>query len=77
MSDWYLLFDGMSEDGRGQGSFVGRTTDPRVAKKHYEACKKDPYSIGGVKIVTDEKLLAAGPGTDWDAAVKAAMRADE
>lgn len=50
---WFLLFDGSSADGRGAGSYCGRTTDINIARRHLLTCKKNPYSIGGVKMVTD------------------------
>jgi hypothetical protein len=65
MKTWYLLFDGSSVDGRGEGTYVGRTTDREAARKHYVRCAKDPYSTGRVDIVTDTKLESAWSDTDW------------
>lgn len=64
---WYILFGGTSEDGRGRGTYIGRTTDKTVAKKHYEHCRKDPYSTGRVVIYTDTSASEASPFTQWEA----------
>lgn len=61
---WFLLYDGSSPDGRGHPEFVGRTTDPKEAKAHWEKCQ-NPYSTGKVVIVTDEKQEQASVRTDW------------
>jgi len=53
---WYLLFGGSSPDGRGEGDYVGRTTDKKVAFKHFNRISKDPYSTGCVKIITDTRV---------------------
>lgn len=66
METWFLLFDGSSPDGRGQPDFAGRTTDKAKAKKHYEACRKNPYSVGQVIIVTDHSHKMADAWTNWD-----------
>lgn len=50
---WYLLYGGTSEDGMGSGPYIGRTTDKEVARDHHAKCRKNPYSIGFVEIVTD------------------------
>lgn len=50
---WFLLYDGQSADGMGQGSYVGRTTDEDNAQKHADKCSKNPYSTGRVLKVTD------------------------
>ena len=63
---WYLLLGGFSSDGMGQGEYIGRTTDKTKAKAHYDACRKNPYSIGGVRIVTDSTLRGATQETNWD-----------
>lgn len=62
---WYMLYGGSSSDGMGQGVYVGRTTDIKVAKRHHEKHRKNPYSTGGVDIVTDNKCQRAYFGTDW------------
>ena len=59
MDAWYLLYDGSSPDGRGAGNYIGRTTDKKVAKAHFKKCAEDPYSTGGVTIVTDTKAWRA------------------
>jgi len=51
----YLLFGGMSSDGSGIGEYIGRTLDSDIARKHFLETRKDPYSTGGVQIVTDAK----------------------
>jgi hypothetical protein len=53
MEPWYLLFDGTSVDGMGEGKYTGRTTDKAVARKHFSKCKNNPYSVGKVIVVTD------------------------
>lgn len=67
MKTWFLLFDGSSPDGRGQPAFVGRTTNKAKARKHYEACRKDPYSTGNVRIATNHNYSIASAETNWDA----------
>ena len=49
----YLLYDGTSVDGMGDGNYCGRTTDKSVERKHYDESKSNPYSIGKVIAVTD------------------------
>lgn len=66
METWYLLFDGQSTDGRGSGEYIGRTTDKKRARTHYEACRKSPYNTGGVQIVTDGKIERASAWTRWE-----------
>ncbi len=66
METWYLLFDGISADGRGEGRYIGRTTDKEVARKHYMKCANDPYSTGRVDIVTDTRIERAWSLTDWE-----------
>jgi hypothetical protein len=63
---WFLLFGGFSADGRGPGTYVGRTTDKAKALAHYKELKRDVYSVGFVQIVTDEKTERASEYTDWD-----------
>jgi hypothetical protein len=58
---WYLLFGGTSDDGAGPGKYIGRTTDYEEAREHYEECKRNPYSVGYVMIVTDTRYDRA-----WD-----------
>ena len=55
METWYVLFDGDSEDGRGNAYFVKRTTNKEEAKRHYEKCKNDFYSTGYVQYITDKE----------------------
>ena len=63
---WYLLYDGNSADGRGTGSYMGRTLNQQEARKHYDKCMSNPYSTGKVVIVTDTTERLAGQDTDWD-----------
>ena len=64
---WFLLFGGSSVDGRSNGShcgpYEGRTTDRVVAQKHYREMRRNPYSIGEVRIITDDSVRVA---TDED-----------
>lgn len=53
MENWYLLYDSTSQDGWGHPKYVSRTLDKKVALKHFDNCKKNPYSIGKVVIITD------------------------
>ena len=62
----YLLFDGTSEDGRGDGTYCGRTTDKSVARKHYDECESNPYSVGKVIAVTDTTHEEVSFWYDWD-----------
>lgn len=63
MTTVYLLFDGTSTDGRGEPSYVGKTTHPKEAKKHFDKCSKSPYSIGKVMVANDFALFTADKGT--------------
>ena len=56
---WFLLFDGQSPDGRGDGRYVGRTTDAKRAAWHFRKVNGDPYSTGYVLIVTDTECRRA------------------
>lgn len=51
---WFLLYGGTSVDGRGPGTYQGRTTDAALARRHYEQCRRDPYSCGYVMAATDQ-----------------------
>ena len=64
---WYLLYTGTSTDGRGPGVYVGRTTSKLTAYHHYQTERANPYSTGGVQIVTDTSNTFAHAFTDWDA----------
>lgn len=55
MENWYLLYDGESVDGMGKPDYLTRTTDKKVALEHYKKCKENPYSIGKVVVITDDK----------------------
>lgn len=67
METWFLLYDGQSEDGRGSGQYIGRTTDKEYAKSHYDRVTKNPYSTGNVVVVTDEWARRADQFIDWKA----------
>lgn len=52
--NWFLLFDGSSEDGRGPGSYKSRTTSADTALTFYRKnIKGNSYSTGKVIMVTD------------------------
>lgn len=53
---WYILFDGESVDGYGYPKYSGRTLSKEEALKFFDKCKKNPYSIGNVAVVTDDKF---------------------
>lgn len=53
---WYLLFDGESVDGYGYSNYHARTLSKEEALKFFDKCKENPYSIGNVTIVTDDKF---------------------
>ena len=64
----YLLFDGSSPDGRGRADYIGRTTDAKVARKHFDKCKNDFYSTGKVIAVTDTEHKLMFIDSDWEKA---------
>lgn len=70
-STWFLLYGGFSEDGRsngcGPGTYLGRTICKTEAQAHEKKCRKDPYCIGGVEVITDTKRERANPQTNWSA----------
>lgn len=53
---WYLLFDGESVDGYGIPNYIRRTLSKKEALKFFDKCKNNPYCIGNVIIVTDDKF---------------------
>lgn len=53
---WYILFDGDSVDGCGHPNYYGRTLLKEEALKFFDKCKDNPYSVGNVTVVTDDKL---------------------
>jgi len=63
---WYLLFAGTTADGMGGGNYCGRTTDKERARKHWEECKSNPYSVGKVIAVTDTKHRRIVFDYEWD-----------
>ncbi len=58
---WYLLYGGESADGRGHGTYVGRTLSYDEARRHYETCRGNPYSVGYVTIIDDTSELRMQP----------------
>lgn len=64
LEPWFLLYGGTSEDGAGPGRYVGRTTDRDAALRHFHEIKRNPYSTGGVDIVTDSTLRRALHASD-------------
>jgi hypothetical protein len=59
---WFLLYGGSSPDGASNGThgvYVGRTTDPAVAREHLRQCRADLYSTGHVRVATDTQFLRA------------------
>jgi len=54
---WFLLYEGTSEDGRGQGEYIGRTTDKTVAFQHCKKQEDNFYATGGVVAITDTKKI--------------------
>ena len=63
---WYLLYAGTTADGMGDGNYCGRTTDKETAKKHWDECKRNPYSVGKVIAVTDTKHRRIVFDYEWD-----------
>ena len=57
MENWYLLFYGQSVDGRGDATFLKRTTDVNEAIKFYYDSESDPYSCSYVIMVTDTDYI--------------------
>ncbi len=51
--NWYLLFEGFSCDGRGEPSYVSRTSDYEEAKKFLQKNSDSPYHFDRVIVVTD------------------------
>lgn len=56
--DWYLLFGGTSEDGRGVPVYKSRTTLPEAALTFYrkEIKAGGGYSTGKVEKITDRTI---------------------
>lgn len=63
---WYVLYDGQSVDGMGHPKFYTRTTDKKVAKKHWKKCKDNPYSTGKVVAYTNTKEIRIIFDYDWE-----------
>ena len=63
---WYLLYGGTSSDGAGGGSYVGRTTSKEEAIEHWTNCRRDPYSVGGVSVLTDKESWIIWQEKDFD-----------
>lgn len=60
---WFVLYDGTSYNGIGEGTFMCRTKDKELAKQHYIHCTNNPYSTGKVMIITDTKYDMASSFT--------------
>lgn len=77
---WFLLYGGTSCDGRGQPTYVGRTTCPKKALKHQQMLEKgSPYSLGHVEAITDTSSVRCGLNelqsrVDADKRIKAALK---
>lgn len=56
--DWYLLFGGTSEDGRGTSVYKSRTVNADMALTFYQREIKaaGSYSVGKVEKVTDRTI---------------------
>ena len=52
----YVLYGGYSEDGRGSGTFLKATESKEEALSHYRDVKSDPYSVGSVKVLTENSF---------------------
>lgn len=51
----FRLYGGQSADGRGEGVYQGYTSDPVMAKQHWDKVSRNPYSTGGVIAMTHAK----------------------
>ncbi len=54
---WFLLYGGTSEDGRGPGVYIGRTTDKTIAFEHCKNQEENPYATGCVVAFTDTRQI--------------------
>ena len=52
----FLLYGGYSEDGLGSGTFIKATESKEEALMHYKDVKSDPYSVGSVKVLTENSF---------------------
>jgi hypothetical protein len=50
--DWFILFDGVSQDGCGTPTFKAKTYDEYRAKTHAKKCRDNPYSAGYSQKIT-------------------------
>lgn len=51
---WFILYNGESEDGRGFGTYAGRTKSVTVAFTFYKQfIHKNPHSTGRVEALND------------------------
>jgi hypothetical protein len=67
---WFILYGGTSEDGRGPGEYLGRTTLLYVAKEHLDKCISDPYSTGSVQIVCNTFHRSVVSEGGWNLALQ-------
>lgn len=63
---WFLLYSPTVSDIMGNGKYVGRTTNKEQARKHWRECMSDPYNIGKVVYITDNKRDEVREAADWD-----------
>lgn len=56
MEIWYLLYNGTSCDGRGDGEYCGRTMEKYVAIAHLAEVLRSPYNVGRVVAVFPDRL---------------------
>ena len=66
MQTWYLMYNGSSQDGQGNAPFVGRTVDKKIAKELYKKIISNPYSIGFINYITDDKCVRVTRDTNWE-----------
>jgi hypothetical protein len=72
--NWYVLYEGESEDGRGVPSYAGRTYSPKAALAHWEKGMRNPHSIGRVDRITDNVMKHGMTGAEIKADIEAYMR---
>lgn len=52
----FLLYGGESVDGYGASKFLKATESKEEAFEHYKNIKFDPYSIGKVRVLTEDSF---------------------
>jgi hypothetical protein len=68
MTPWYLLYAGVSPEGRGLAHYVGRTTVHAAALAHLAAQRADRHHTGYVLVVTDTTASVVRWGWELPAA---------